>query len=469
MVKMPINDEWWITQKGRIYKILLVSNVEVVVLTSDGVMAIWKLDTCIEFWHHEPRCTDFNWVEPPEEIFPQYWTSPMVGSKAIYMKRVSSTEYFTVMPSGEIGPLLFWERSFPHLRVQITETEALALLDKPPEPAEVWPKYYVGKNWSDGDAYVRVDSKDHEFIWVSADGSEQDTYVFRYDDILLYGWRDITEAEAKERVTPVDADPSPFSKPFTNPRSGMGIRKEPVETLQQLCEFCTQPLTDDGRCLFSPCIACDIQADIEPVESPDDWVTQDTVHMRLGVDQFRWVSTSSIQKFEFEGDWKTYDGFTISYMHGDTKDDSRYRIEIQCRRKDLPVSMTLLQPEQPPTPVESPDDIILIPHRDFVFSDKIEQRQCYATAQWKPCDPSIHGNHCSEEPWWHAHYEFRCLRKDLPVEQPTPQRVPVRLWAPIDSVVSGTLWPTAIVSNTPPPNTDFGEIKHDEKGFYIEG
>jgi len=41
-----------------------------------------------------------------------------------------------------------------------------------------------------------------------------------------------------------DSDPPPFAKPFTNPRSGMGIRKDPVESPDDWCE-----ITDDEHVL----------------------------------------------------------------------------------------------------------------------------------------------------------------------------------------------------------------------------
>lgn len=72
--------------------------------------------------------------------------------------------------------------------------------------AITWPKYYVGKNWSDADAYVRVDNENAEFVWVDSNGTEQ---VFRgntYRTIPLcveqHSWREITEAEAMARVKP---------------------------------------------------------------------------------------------------------------------------------------------------------------------------------------------------------------------------------------------------------------------------
>lgn len=80
---------------------------------------------------------------------------------------------------------------------------------------------------------------------------------------------------------------------------------------------------------------CCRRADLPPLESDDDWVTQDVVPIRVGVDEFRYVCE----------DGSLYGGrdFMLSQqndnfhqnVHGwiDQKGD---RIELRCRRKDLP-------------------------------------------------------------------------------------------------------------------------------------
>lgn len=65
----------------------------------------------------------------------------------------------------------------------------------------------------------------------------------------------------------------------------------------------------------------------EAVESPDDWVTQDRVPARKGVDEYRWIWRS--------GDpsrWMTYNDPDVeNHAHG------HHGFECRCRRKDLPV------------------------------------------------------------------------------------------------------------------------------------
>ena len=82
-------------------------------------------------------------------------------------------------------------------------------------------------------------------------------------------------------------------------------------------------------------------ARVKPVESPDDWVTQDRVPSRSGIDQRRYRYSDSTY-----GEWD--DSGCIAWderrvkMHGATSGSAT--LELRCRRKDLP-------------PVESPKPV----------------------------------------------------------------------------------------------------------------
>ena len=131
---------------------------------------------------------------------------------------------------------------------------------------------------------------------------------------------------------------------------GFDWQPQPVENALVNCQDC-----GEFRGHGHECVTCQSipgtpvgTVKITPVESPDDWVTQDLVHMRSGIDQVRWVSTDRSHKFT--GDWKLFDGFAISYRHGDVKShDDGYRIEVRCPRKDLPKQPLMFQQynEQP--------------------------------------------------------------------------------------------------------------------------
>ena len=142
---------------------------------------------------------------------------------------------------------------------------------------ETFPQFYRGDRWSNYDAYVRFDSADKCGTAVYVDGKEQECkhYIFAdiHECIRLDSWKKLTQAEAESRV------------------------KKP-----------------------------------EPVESPDDWVTQDRVPDRPGIDQWRrvWPRVKP-------DDWQdSSHSSSTFYKHGDTCRISKSVFEVRCRRKDLP-------------------------------------------------------------------------------------------------------------------------------------
>lgn len=70
----------------------------------------------------------------------------------------------------------------------------------------------------------------------------------------------------------------------------------------------------------------------EPVESPDDWVTQDRVGARPGIDERRFtvISTGLVQPWhEVKTSW------SAGMIHGEEREGEK--IEVRCRRRDLPL------------------------------------------------------------------------------------------------------------------------------------
>lgn len=74
----------------------------------------------------------------------------------------------------------------------------------------------------------------------------------------------------------------------------------------------------------------------QPVESPDDWVTQDVVPVRPDVDEWRWVDVKDGTSIADErGDWKSRRQIIRTMWHGFV-DGTRFRLEVRCRRRDYP-------------------------------------------------------------------------------------------------------------------------------------
>jgi len=71
-----------------------------------------------------------------------------------------------------------------------------------------------------------------------------------------------------------------------------------------------------------------------PVESPDDWVTQDLVPFRPLVDQVQWLDRDGESLME----WQTFE-YSFDKSHGYTN-SSGLRLCLRCQRRDLPVPAT---------------------------------------------------------------------------------------------------------------------------------
>ena len=71
-------------------------------------------------------------------------------------------------------------------------------------------------------------------------------------------------------------------------------------------------------------------ARVKPVESPDDWVTQDRVPPRHGIDQVQWSDWESSRWIYAGGDWHLPE----VHSYRDEEDDTV--LHVRCRRKDLP-------------------------------------------------------------------------------------------------------------------------------------
>lgn len=133
-------------------------------------------------------------------------------------------------------------------------------------PAEVWPKWYSAFEEDSRTAYV-VRNKDGTCNNVGRDGK---AWSGRRWDSLDDDREEITEAEALARIIPPT-----------------------------------------------------------PVESPDDWVTQDQCLPRAGTDQWRWM----------RDDGTSYCDWMHCSLGRDVKHgfkESLFTLQVRCRRKDLP-------------------------------------------------------------------------------------------------------------------------------------
>lgn len=141
-----------------------------------------------------------------------------------------------------------------------------------------------------------------------------------------------------------------------------------------------------------------------PVESPDDWVTQDRVPARVGVDEEYWSNWR-------QGAWSAVSAGQMSYSrkmsHGDV-DRIGDKLSLRCRRKDLP-------------PIESPDDWVILDLKQYA-DHKLRKGvdQYLYRNEWQTINGydgvTIAGFKLKDTD------KIRCRRKDLP---PVPLQKPV--------------------------------------------
>jgi hypothetical protein len=196
------------------------------------------------------------------------------------------------------------------------------------KPMETWPKYYICGTW-DHAAYVRNDS-DGRITTIYRDGSECRWDVeTKLTAVLPEGWREVTEALARVKpVEPVATDRTPDNRTAREAIKAMlKILNETVgvDADHNAEAFCVgeQWLTDNPeaveRIAAPPVTAA--------IESPDDWVTQDRVPYRSGVDECRWSDSEK---------WLSGQSGVSTYRHGQAGPSYGNGFQIRCRRRDLP-------------------------------------------------------------------------------------------------------------------------------------
>lgn len=83
----------------------------------------------------------------------------------------------------------------------------------PAPPDETFPQFYRGSKWLDEDAFVQFDSKDSPCRLFKNDGSWSSDISFKFDEIaeniLKFGWVQLTETEAMARIKPKPQIPGP--------------------------------------------------------------------------------------------------------------------------------------------------------------------------------------------------------------------------------------------------------------------
>lgn len=302
--------------------------------------------------------------------------------------------------------------------VDVTEAEALAKIAVDKAPAEVWPKYYVGYQWNDKDAYIRYDGPESSGVWVNWHGTETvfagDHYSEVAESVASGSWRQVTEAEAKARVTKAI---------------------EPAPSVQFL-----------------------------PVAPEMDWVVQDRVPARNNIDEWCWCKPGKLPEKWSSG----FGGWSSTIMHGHVMWDEV--LHLRCRRKDLPPV---------PAPVEEtfPQWYILKDDEKRSWVPDWTVKRTGEETSIRYARDEAGELYFTNEPWTGAPDCWeRCSEAEAIVRMGTlmfprfpseTRRVPVKLWVTYRLNDEGGDWP---VRATQADQTcqNWKEIQFDGNGAFIE-
>lgn len=341
----PKAGQWWLRDDGKV--MLIAFDERTIGSESSCPIIAYRKPDCGE-WYAVNRFVrrlpdDAGFDYKPEPEYPQYWTTLDTS------KDPESIAYIIRTGPAAFGDHIFVEHSGRHHdmfgcawntggRRRLTKEEAESLVIKPKSIPEI---VFDPKTFTSDWGPFEKPSPDRWFIWSDnrypiafvkhADGKVQNLnvdLVFKQSDDWNQSYEDqLTNGELVE-VTEFSA-----KEYLKRPRSASQIPKS-----------------------------------AEP--DPEEWVTQDRVPDRTGIDQWRRVDSK-----HGNTEWEPSVDGPSKYMHGHTTKacNSNAVFEVRCRRKDLPPL-----PEQPPKPNR-------IPVRLYWYDGNVVARYDHSP----PTDPSF--------------------------------------------------------------------------------
>ena len=295
----PVAGQWYAEGESRFYCVGISTDGCFVFQSSNGYSFAYHKDDAKKLTHL-PDCTGWDW-QP--ETFPQYWKDLRVNMSRAFHKRTAVDKAVIVFRDGKEKA---WEYPF---RVesgmkQITEVQALALLDPKPQPGD-WAEdaahengKYQNRCFSCGNMFVghkrRVQCK------VCHDKPQQPADVIHELRVKI----DALETENRR------------------------LRTQPQ---LKVCHDKPQPAKNIANHLASnPHVFSEVQSRIES-ETPVDFPAEDPEE---------WVDLPKDHRIRAEIDWYDYGGVFDYVCKGSTLigvrvGDTQAK-KARCRRKDLP-------------------------------------------------------------------------------------------------------------------------------------
>ena len=194
--KTPQADEYWFPARGKPF-LCIAANDRGDTVWKDWVDTYYLYgDDCMwKHWHHEPRCTGFDWTKPPAIDPGDGWEVLPVG---------------TVLQEGDEYLCVGNWRKTDQAGERIGGSTAKHYLRRKP-PAEVWPKYVVNPDescrW-----YIKRISANSSQHFSGTEIESPERWGLYQDSLVESGaWIEVTEAEALARVKP--AEPAAAESP----------------------------------------------------------------------------------------------------------------------------------------------------------------------------------------------------------------------------------------------------------------
>jgi hypothetical protein len=423
--KTPKPGEWW-SDAGEIIFVIGRNSAGHITYERAGIIEEMDDESELITWHHEPRCTGFDWVQPPAIHPGEGWELLPVG---------------TVLQDGDE----FFYAGTWVLTGNATEKVGCNTYRRKIKPAEVWPKWYVlDETQGQSDRPWAIERYTTDKSWrhgVEEDGSISKEHN-RFPSIIPVMWKEVTEAEALARVK--------HAKPVESPDDWVTQDRVPVRPVFDECRWSswvnndvwirnndntytwmhgrTEKL-DGGKPDAVLSVRCR-RKDLPEVDSPDDWVEITGTRPRKGIDQIIWDSWDKDSWMNLTVNWNCDRVGGGLYPCG--------TLRVRCRRKDLPA-------KQPATvsPNDWPEDAS---HENGNYESVCLICHCKFTG--------------------HKRRVFcrQCVNKK---EQPATKRVPVRLWCPYRLLNKGGSYQLR-VTHADETHGSWYEILHDAGGFYVE-
>lgn len=470
--KVPEPNQYWehVKSQDRAYFIGRTPEGQMVWQIDGDTVEVGNLDW--SGWRHIPGCTGWDWE--PADRWPKYYVNRDPGLKW-YVRAENHRELPDVyLPDGSAcTSQANWHEIDDSLSrgvwVEVTEAEARARIAVPAEP-RIEVQFLPVAPEMDWVVQDRVPARNNidEWCWCRADRKPK-TFQHGFagwSSRIMHGHRmgdEVLHLRCRRKDLPVVESPEDWVELPGNHALRPGIDQVAVHSPDNWVTF-YESVTS-----WIPCACRCRRKDLPNIESPEDWVTQDRVDARPGIDQGWWsYAEPNVDKSKWSWWPIANSGSAIGRKHGHVHEDGQM-LNLRCKRKDLPPVPVPVEETFPQWYILKESEI-----RSWVPRWAIK-RTCEDTCFRYVMDGVEVLQ--SREPWTGGCEAWECCtateaydRLGTGILHPVPsepRRVPVKLWVTYRLNDEGGDWP---VRATQADQTcqNWKEIKFDGNGAFIE-